>query len=442
MMNRNLRTDCIYMRKLLIKATHLQFWGDVYIWFSYIWCSKLKHGFFAYALFLLFLSPQIVSAAPDLSSCELRNFQITWYYSPLVDQEYYFQWDYDAETRLNGIWTHGASGRAVFNGMVAAPSTYAFGTQIYFPKYGRWQVEDRGGAIVEAGVRDNIYDRLDLWIGYGEEWLLKAVSLGFPTVQAYVCPPGTTSQLGFDHSQFTIYKNFFYTTLRFQQLWQWRDDPWVRELQSLLGRLWYMQDVTGYFWEVTKKWLCMFQQVRLWMTAGSEWCGHFWPTTRKALQQEINRIGAAQTIEKLPAHEVSLIVWESEGKDDDDDSDTDVDETIVPQIESEKDREGNIIWDTDPENLAKYRSGDAIWYMYRRHIPYGENSREVKLLQRKLQVMWHYRQDLNGIYDAYMREVVYELQRDHGVLTGDEGVQLRWYFGPGTRAAVNGWMYR
>jgi hypothetical protein len=34
---------------------------------------------------------------------------------------------------LNGNGTHGASGRAVFNGMIAAPKSYAFGTRIYVP---------------------------------------------------------------------------------------------------------------------------------------------------------------------------------------------------------------------------------------------------------------------------------------------------------------------
>ncbi len=48
--------------------------------------------------------------------------------------------------------------------MIAAPSSYAFGTQIYFPGWGVGQVEDRGGAIVEKGERvEASYDRIDIW---------------------------------------------------------------------------------------------------------------------------------------------------------------------------------------------------------------------------------------------------------------------------------------
>ncbi len=51
--------------------------------------------------------------------------------------------------------------------MIAAPKTYAFGTQIFFEGLGLGTVEDRGGAIVDAYVRGQAYDRIDLWVGSG-----------------------------------------------------------------------------------------------------------------------------------------------------------------------------------------------------------------------------------------------------------------------------------
>ncbi len=53
--------------------------------------------------------------------------------------------------------------------MIAAPKTYDFGTQIFFEGLGLGRVEDRGGAIVEAFVRGQAHDRIDIWVGSGDE---------------------------------------------------------------------------------------------------------------------------------------------------------------------------------------------------------------------------------------------------------------------------------
>ncbi len=89
----------------------------------------------------------------------------TAYYSPLPGQSYYLRGNYEAEKRLNGNGTHGASGKAVFEGMIAAPKSYAFGTKVYIEGLGVGSVEDRGGAIVPAGFRGYEHDRVDIWMG-------------------------------------------------------------------------------------------------------------------------------------------------------------------------------------------------------------------------------------------------------------------------------------
>jgi hypothetical protein len=48
----------------------------------------------------------------------------TAYYSPVPGQKYYLRGDYEREVILNGRGTHGASGKAVFEGMIAAPKDY------------------------------------------------------------------------------------------------------------------------------------------------------------------------------------------------------------------------------------------------------------------------------------------------------------------------------
>jgi 3D (Asp-Asp-Asp) domain-containing protein len=45
-----------------------------------------------------------------------------------------------------------ASGKKAQGKMIAAPKKYSFGTQMYVEGYGWAQVQDRGGAIREAGA--------------------------------------------------------------------------------------------------------------------------------------------------------------------------------------------------------------------------------------------------------------------------------------------------
>ena len=82
-----------------------------------------------------------------------QEFVVTAYYSPLPGQSFYLKGNLEAEKILNGNGTHGASGKPVFAGMIAAPKTYDFGTRIDFQGLGVGIVEDRGGAIVKAGER-------------------------------------------------------------------------------------------------------------------------------------------------------------------------------------------------------------------------------------------------------------------------------------------------
>lgn len=106
---------------------------------------------------------------------EETTFVVTAYYSPLPNQSFYFKWSYEAEIKLNGNGTNGASGKPVYAGMLAAPKTYNFGTQIYLEWVGLGSVEDRGGAIVSAGERGQVSDRIDIWMGQWEAGLKRAL---------------------------------------------------------------------------------------------------------------------------------------------------------------------------------------------------------------------------------------------------------------------------
>ena len=78
-----------------------------------------------------------------------------------------------------------ASGKPAVGKLVAAPSSYAFGTEMRIPGYGTAKVQDRGGAIKSAGdwvknvkIGDQKvadvklqYDRIDLLFATHEEAL-------------------------------------------------------------------------------------------------------------------------------------------------------------------------------------------------------------------------------------------------------------------------------
>ena len=121
----------------------------------------------------------LILSFPKISQADKEQyFIVTAYYSPLPNQSYYFKGDYKKETRLNGMGVRGASWEPVFEGMLAAPSKYTFGTKIELEGIGIGSVEDRGWAIVEAGKRGYEYDRIDIWMGYGLEGLKRALTWG------------------------------------------------------------------------------------------------------------------------------------------------------------------------------------------------------------------------------------------------------------------------
>ena len=144
-----------------------------------------------------------VYAAPAPLAPEERTLIATAYYSPLPNQSFYLRGSYEADIKLNGNGTNGASGKPVFIGMLAAPKSYAFGTKISIAGLGVGSVEDRGGAIVAKGERGHEFDRVDIWMGSGETGLLRALSWGKRTVKARVYADPKT-KVSFDVSSIRL----------------------------------------------------------------------------------------------------------------------------------------------------------------------------------------------------------------------------------------------
>lgn len=227
---------------------------------------------------LLFSSSNSV----DISWCRKKTFRVSVYYSPLIGQSFYYRWNFKAETRLNGNGTHGASWRAVFNWMIAAPKNYKFWTKIYFPWLWVGQVEDRWQAIVNAWKRWQKHDRIDIRVGRWSDALAKTLSFGKQTMVWYVCKSTKKLKVGFNMNKFQILNNFFNRT--FWSIWQssGRNDKRTKILQIYLKKLWYFKNknTTWYFWSKTRTALIKFQKDN-WI---SSHYGYFWPQTRIKLR--------------------------------------------------------------------------------------------------------------------------------------------------------------
>ncbi len=132
--------------------------------------------------FLLFAGEAFAETFPYT-----KTYTITAYYSPLPCQNRYVTGSYESDIRLNGSGVNSADGTPVYPGMVAAPKNYQFGTKMFIPGIGTVAVHDRGGAIVNAGGRDGIYhDRLDIWMGWGDKGLNRALEWGKRNVDVTV----------------------------------------------------------------------------------------------------------------------------------------------------------------------------------------------------------------------------------------------------------------
>lgn len=122
----------------------------------------------------------------------------TGYYTPLPGQSFYLTGSYESEVILNGNGMYGADGTPVYAGMVAAPTTYALGTKLQLQGVGVAMIHDRGNAIVAAGVNGNENDRLDVWLGYGDAGLSRAIAFGKRYIRARVLPAGDATPVKID----------------------------------------------------------------------------------------------------------------------------------------------------------------------------------------------------------------------------------------------------
>lgn len=227
-----------------------------------------------------FWEDSIINGIQGSVSKEEKVFITSWYYSALPDQKEYVTGSYEWDIKLNGRWVHGASGTWVFAWMLAAPKSYPFGTKIYLEDYWVGAVEDRGGAIVEASEWGYDYDRIDIWMGYGDEWRLRAKNWGKRKVKWIIVSKSEKVTIRLKSSLEDLY---LYLTVSPDS---WEDD--IRNLQLFFQEIGkYKGKINGNYEDIKDIIIAYQYEKGLIKNKDDRWAGHFWPKTVKKLKEDL-----------------------------------------------------------------------------------------------------------------------------------------------------------
>jgi len=302
-----------------------------------------------------------------------QMFTISAYYSPIEGQEKYVTGSLEGDIRLNGSGVNSADGTPVYPGMIAAPSSYPFGTKMNIPGVGIVAVHDRGGAIVHAGERGHSYDRLDIWMGYGDKGLSRALNWGKRDVEVTVYGIDPSLKENVYLEGFTEAEKFVKNLINKQKIF--KDDLWfgnqgekVGELQEYLTDLgYYKGKIDKYYGDAVYKAVIQFQLDQSIIDNKEEFgAGYFGPRSREKIEAAI----------------------QNKRKD------------LLPRY-----------------NLGK-----------------DDNGEEVKKLQQALQDLG-YDIDVTGNYDQQTIDAVFEFQKDNDVVVDENDIGAG-YFGPQTYSVL------
>ena len=335
---------------------------------------------------------QICILAPAIKaenkSAEKRVFLVSAYYSPLPDQDFYMRGSFEADKKLNGNGTNGADGTPVYVGMLAAPRNYAFGTKIYIPDLGVGEVHDRGGAI----LANKDYDRIDVWMGKGEEGLARALNWGMRLVE------GKTY---FDDSDANLSLNYQWVNNKLPEATLNR-----LKGKTLLAPKTFSKPVTNESPEVNIKELQ--EALRIFGYYDGPTDGKLDNKTKDAILAFQISEGIVKNKDKPGAGEMGPITSKTL---------KDKSEKFNSKIIKNQNRlKSNI--ESLSTGLGKKDSGDDVYRM-----------------QQMLWELGYYRGILNGKYDSITIDAVYQFQKDNKVIKGESDLGAG-YFGKQTHSAL------
>ncbi len=202
------------------------------------------------------------------------TFTVTAYYTPVRWQYKYQRWSYRADVRLNGRWIT-SSWKKPFAWVLALPRNYKFGTKIYLDWLWVWVVEDRGWAIVNSWEKWQLHDRIDIWVGYGDEGRERAIKWWRRKVEWYLVDEKEEITIEFDKSKIAKY-----SWLKIDAENPKKEN--VIKLQDLFKEIWLYKWKINWIYEDIKDELVAYQK--------SKWIRkhlwYFWNKTYNFLKKD------------------------------------------------------------------------------------------------------------------------------------------------------------
>jgi len=355
-----------------------------------------------------------------LSGCVAQLFRVSWYYSPQPNQDVYTRNTYEAEIRLNGRGTHWASGRGVFNGMVAAPRSYPFGTKIVLPWLWVGEVHDRWSAIVSGDG----FDRIDVRLGAGDVGIERAKAVWLKWILWWRCDSNVTLPIWFDWSRIPDYVDFVGVAFWSVDQSIGRSGALVYRLQFYLKQLWYdSSSIVSWVYDRTMSdVVCRFQVEHLQLNPDDDACGYTGPATRNALRRLLIRQWLLNDAGVYALHNQwsisSLFTqpdvrpwWVSPVT------------TIAPAVIASGTQ--GISWDTTL-NFAATR------FVTSRMPRFGQQNTNVIVLQKILQREWIFRQQPTWYFGPITRDAVIQFQLKYNLID-DVSHSAAGVIGPTTR---------
>lgn len=325
------------------------------------------------------------------------TFIISAYYSPAPGQENYATGSYESDIYLNGNGTNGADGTEVYPGMIAAPKKYPFGTKMNIPGVGVVAVHDRGGAIVEEGKNGFEHDRLDIWMGYGDKGLERALSWGKRTVDVIVYGVNEDMKEQVYLEGYSEAEKFLQTIvlapLNFpHDIYFGAEGEDVKKLQQYLKEWgYYVGEPNGFYGNETAEALYLFQlDYKIINGADELGAGHFGINTRRQFDKLIDN--------GVSDEEVKL------------------------------NKGGQL--------LAKYSDLNDSRTSFYAALKLGDSNDEVRKLQEELVRLGFMRISPNGYYGDVTEHAVFKFQQSKGIVVSHDEPGAG-YFGPETRKAMN-----
>jgi len=355
------------------------------------------------------------------SATQKKYFRVTAYYSPLPNQTHYIKWDYVREIRMNWRWIRWASGKKVFSWMLAAPSIYSFGTKIKLKWLGIAEVADRWGAIVKAWERSFKHDRIDIWCGYWEEGLQRAMFWWNRVIEWEIVPRNSKVNLNIKNipaPKWTIYhaiknpdfiktwsvKNEIYLSSKVQKNnqtkikddifnWPIKNSEQVKILQEKLIEMDLYSKEIDWNYSSIKEIILKFQLDNNVISKDTDiWAGNFWPKTRKTFKEKYTSFIKKKEEEKLR------------------------------KIELEK-----------KEKKARLEATNRINNIWK--IKFWDISYDVRVCQKILNEVWYFKYKDTAIFWEKTRQSIINYQLDKKLIE-NENIYWAGIFWPKTRKSL------